>query len=400
MFPLLIHTFLFIYLGHILVLGSEIIIERYETQGAVLKLEDVPYYILDRPYSTVKPVRFLGMLPGFTAATSIRAQHSPITKIFLTEQFKLFKKFDDIWNDKFLDALFISYDGPATAFLDEDAEQWLETIGLSVLYISSAIKMPEFKSLRVLEIPSGPPAGPYFTTAPPPDEPGQKQTTIEIYDVFRLEKDEYQAFVFGVLPLANGGWRSTNITLDKSGLQYIPVPSRMAILTKGLPLSGTRFALKDIYDAQGLPTAAGSTAYAQIAPIPKKTAASVERLLTLGATLVGKTRTAQFAHGAQPWEYKDVAYSWNPRADGHLTASGSSSGSACAIAGYDWLDFAVGSDTRGSVRKPAALVGAYGMRPTHGSMDLSGVVPLSEEMDTAGFFARDPRLFSEIGTRW
>ncbi|KAF9458005.1 amidase signature domain-containing protein [Collybia nuda] len=332
--------------------------------------------------------------------TSIRAQHSPITKTFLTEQFKLFKRFDDIWNDKFLDAMFISYDGPATAFLDEEAEEWIQTLGLRVLYISSAIKMPEVKTLRILEIDSGPPAGPYFTKAAVPENPNEKQSTIEIFDVYRLEKDPYEAFVFGALPLADGGWRTTNITLGKDSVQYIPIPSRMAILTKGLPLSGTRFALKDIFDAEGLPTAAGSTAYGKIVPTPRKTAESVEKLLALGATLVGKTRTSQFAHGAQPWEYRDIPYSWNPRADGYLTASASSSGSACAIAGYDWLDFAVGSDTRGSVRKPAALVGAYGMRPTHGSMDLSGVVPLSEEMDTAGFFARDPRLFSEIGTRW
>jgi Asp-tRNA(Asn)/Glu-tRNA(Gln) amidotransferase A subunit family amidase len=82
----------------------------------------------------------------------------------------------------------------------------------------------------------------------------------------------------------------------------------------------------------------------------------------------------------------DVPYSWNPRADGYLTAS--SSGSACAIAAYDWLDFTIGNDTRRSVRKPAALVvGVYGIRPSRGSMDLTGVVPLSEEMDSAGFFA-------------
>jgi hypothetical protein len=400
MFPLILHTLLATYLGHTIALGSAVELVRLEPHGGILQMGKVPYYIIDRPQSTVKPARLLGIKPGFNSATSIRAQHSPITKTFLTAQFDLFGKFDDVWNKEFLEAMFISYDGPATAYLDDDAEKWLETLGLSVLYISKTIKMPELKELRVLEIPSGPPAGPYFTTAAPPAEGSPKATEIEIYDVYRLEKDEYEAFVFGALPLAKGGWRSTNITLETGGPQYIPVPSRMAALAAGLPLSGTRFALKDIFDAEGLPTAAGSLAYAKVYPSPKKTAPSVERLIALGATLVGKTRTSQFAHGAQPWEFRDVAYSWNPRADGYLTASASSSGSACAIAGYDWLDFAVGSDTRGSVRKPAALVGAFGLRPTHGSMDLTHVVPLSEEMDTAGFFARDPRLFSEIGKRW
>ena len=95
-----------------------------------------------------------------------------------------------------------------------------------------------------------------------------------------------------------------------------------------------------------------------------------------------------------------MPYSWNPRADGYLTASASSSGSACTIGAYEWLDFTIGSDTRGSVRNPAALVEVYGIRPSHGSMDLTGVVPVSEEMDTAGFFARDPQLFYEIASEW
>ncbi len=116
--------------------------------------------------------------------------------------------------------------------------------------------------------------------------------------------------------------------------------------------------------------------------------------------MVGKTRTSQFAHGAQPWEFIDVPYSWNPRGDGYLTAAASSSGSACAIAAYHWLEFTVGSDTRGSVRKPATLVGVYGIRPSHGSMDMAGVVPLSEEMDTAGFFTRHPGVFHQVASQW
>src|SRR5687768_5547426 len=101
----------------------------------------------------------------------------------------------------------------------------------------------------------------------------------------------------------------------------------------------------------------------------------------------GKTKTSQFAHGADPWQFVDIHYPWNPRGDGYLTAASSSSGSAAAIAAYDWVDIAIGSDTRGSVRKPAALVGSYGIRPTRNSMNLSGVIPLATEMDTAGFFA-------------
>lgn len=83
-----------------------------------------------------------------------------------------------------------------------------------------------------------------------------------------------------------------------------------------------------------------------------------------------------------------------------MTAASSSSGPAAAIAGYDWLDITIGSDTRGSVRKPAALVGSYGIRPTWGSLNLTGVIPLATEMDTAGFFARDPALFYKVHNLW
>jgi Asp-tRNA(Asn)/Glu-tRNA(Gln) amidotransferase A subunit family amidase len=114
----------------------------------------------------------------------------------------------------------------------------------------------------------------------------------------------------------------------------------------------------------------------------------------------GKTKTSQFAHGADPWQFVDIHYPWNPRGDGYLTAASSSSGSAAAIAAYDWVDIAIGSDTRGSVRKPAALVGSYGIRPTWNSMNLSGVIPLATEMDTAGFFARDPKLFDQVSKLW
>ena len=76
-----------------------------------------------------------------------------------------------------------------------------------------------------------------------------------------------------------------------------------------LPLSGTRIGLKDIYDAKGLPTAAGSLAFLRVYEIPSETAASIEKLIQLGAVMVGKTRTSQFSHGAHPWEFRDVSYS-------------------------------------------------------------------------------------------
>ncbi|RDB20143.1 Amidase 1 [Hypsizygus marmoreus] len=374
--------------------SASVDVVQTERSGIILQLHDTTFYTTNIPFQTVYPSHRSGITPGFTAVTSIHAQYSPITKAFLESQITLYSNIDDVWNDKFLDALFISYDGQMTGFFDEEAERWLESIHLSHLYVSTSIRHPSLKTPKVSQVSVGPPAGPFFATA------SSKSAGLDLHHVYRLHRDEYESFLFGAVPDANGGWKLTNITMDESGIQYIPIPSRISLLAKALPLSGTRFALKDIFDAQGLPTGAASLAYARTYPSPNLTAPAIQRLTDLGATMVGKTRTSQFAHGASPWEFHDIPYSWNPRADGYLTASASSSGSACAIAGYDWVDFTVGSDTRGSVRKPAALVGAYGIRPSHGSMDLTGVVPLSEEMDTAGFFARDPRLFSEIGHFW
>ncbi|KAF5387902.1 hypothetical protein D9615_000817 [Tricholomella constricta] len=381
-------------LACVLVAATAVVVD-IDASGTILRLHDgLPYYIPHLPLMTVDPNKHSGLLAGFTPVTSLRAAYSPITKAYLESQLTMYRTIDDVWSDQFLEALFITYDGQSTGFFDDDAEKWLESIGLTHLYVSNNIRYPILKTLRVSQLTTGPSAGPYITT------PSHTSGHLDLHSVYRLHKDDYETFLYGVIPNPDGGWTQTNIVLEGSDVQYIPVPSRVSLLTKALPLSGTRFGLKDIFDAQGVPTGAGSLAYARVHPSADENAPSLQRLLDLGAMMVGKTRTSQFAHGAAPWEYLDIPYSWNPRGDGHLTASASSSGSACAIAGYEWLEFTVGSDTRGSVRKPAAHVGAYGMRPSHGSLDLTGVVTLSEEMDTAGFFSRDPQLFAEIGRTW
>ncbi|KAF8885757.1 amidase signature domain-containing protein [Infundibulicybe gibba] len=358
-------------------------ISSTDKDGMIFRLDDAPYYALKEPSNTLNSTRRLTIPSGFSLLTSIRTQYSPITKKFLEAQIALFGQLDDVWNERFMESLFISYDGPAGAYFDDAAEEWLRNNGISNLYLSKNVREPVLKKQRVFQLADGPLTGPYLIAST-----SKLSQTFFTYSVYRLMKDEYEAFLFGAIPNHKAGkWTATNITLDGDGIQYIPVPSRLSAFAAKLPLAGPS-------------DGAGSLAYAQVHPIPSVTAYSVRKLIANGAALVGKTRTSQFAHGAQPWDFRDIPYSWNPRADGYLTASASSSGSACAIAGYPWLEFTVGSDTRGSVRKPAAMVGAYGIRPTRGSIDMSGIVPLSEEMDTAGFFARDPRMFREITHHW
>ncbi|KAF8958501.1 amidase signature domain-containing protein [Flammula alnicola] len=332
-------------------------------------------------------------------ATSVWIKDNYITKESLQSQLTVYGTFDDVWTEGFMGCLVISYEGKNPTSFGSTTFDWLRSQGVSRVFISGSFHRPANEIIPIYSMVGTVRPGPFVIS-----HLGDGTIGLAFQNVYRLYLDEYEAFLFGAIPdFVNGGWILTNITHtrdDESYSQFIPVPSRLTISNMHLPLAGTRFGLKDIYDARGLPTAAGSIAYQLTHDTPTKTAPSIEKLLALGATMVGKTRTSQFAHGAQPWEFVDVPYSWNPRGDGHLTASASSSGSACAIAAYDWLDFTVGSDTRGSVRKPASLVGAYGIRPSHGSMDLTGVVPLSEEMDTAGFFARHPKIFHEVASRW
>lgn len=370
-----------------------------DEHGSVFEIGDKRlYYVASSPAQRLQASGATGNIPlGYVPATSIRTQFSPITGAYLESQMTLYGQVDDVWSEKFKKILIISYDGTATAFLDDDAKAWVDSNKFSTLFLSSSIRAPRLKKTEVLQLSDGPRPGPFLISS--------TSQMLSMYTVYRLHKDEYEAFLFGAIPIpgGHGRWLQTNITLpsDSRKVQYIPIPSRLSFLAGARSLSGTRFALKDIFDAQGLPTGAGSLAYARVHSVPTTTAPAIQKLFDLGAALIGKTRTSQFAHGASPWEFSDVPYSWNPRGDGYLTAASSSSGSACAVAGYEWVDFAVGSDTRGSVRKPAALVGAYGIRPTRGTADLrAGVVPLSEEMDTVGFFARDPILFGEITKVW
>lgn len=368
--------------------------------GTLFKINDgQPLYLAGSQAALEDHLPSTHSLETVALVTSFWINEGHITSESVETQLKFYRRFDDVWNDLFVDHVLISYRGGNSATIDSRVYAWLKRQGVKHIFLSDNIRRLSTESIPTSVIAGSAPPGPLMMTT---SENGT--STLLFHNVYRLYLDEYDAFLFGAIPNPiDGGWIETNFTNifeDGSYSQLIPVPSRIPMFVSTLPLAGMRFGLKDIYNAKGLPTAAGSHAYKLTNEIPMQSAPSVQRLLDLGAIMVGKTRTSQFAHGAQPWEFIDVPYSWNPRGDGHLTAAASSSGSACAIAAYHWLEFTVGSDTRGSVRKPATLVGVYGIRPSHGSMDLTGVVPLSEEMDTAGFFTRHPGVFHQVASQW
>ncbi len=163
---------------------------------------------------------------------------------------------------------------------------------------------------------------------------------------------------------------------------------------KSGPLAGLTAAVKDMYDIAGYHTGGGSPEWLAAHPAATSNAAAVQRILDAGAAIIGKTVCDEFFYsvsGANAHYGTPV----NPRALGRLPG-GSSSGSASAAASGA-CDFALGSDTGGSVRVPASFCGLYGLRPTHGRVDLSGAMPMASMFDVGGWFASAPGVFRGVG---
>jgi amidase len=160
------------------------------------------------------------------------------------------------------------------------------------------------------------------------------------------------------------------------------------------PLSGYTFAAKDLFDVAGYPTGGGNPHMLAMSGIKGATAPVVQQLLDAGARLVGKTHTNEMAFSMSG---KNAHYG-TPRngAAWERIPGGSSSGSASAVSNQ-LCDFALGSDTGGSVRTPASYCGLYGLRPSHGRLSLAATQALCESMDTAGYFTRDAELFGKVG---
>jgi Asp-tRNA(Asn)/Glu-tRNA(Gln) amidotransferase A subunit family amidase len=164
--------------------------------------------------------------------------------------------------------------------------------------------------------------------------------------------------------------------------------------TKEKPLAGIRVGVKDLYDLNGVKSSRGNRAWYYLYPAANKTAPAIQNLIDAGAVIVGTQKLSQFANGENPTaDWVSYLAPFNPRADGYQGPSSSSSDAGASIASYPWLDLAVGSDTGGSIRAPAAVTGVFGNRPTHNLVNLDHVMPLSPTPDTAGFLTRDPDIW-------
>lgn len=161
------------------------------------------------------------------------------------------------------------------------------------------------------------------------------------------------------------------------------------------PLYGSSFAVKDTFDVAGWPSGCGNPTWRATHSAAKSSAAAVRCLLGAGARLVGKTRTDELAYSLDGCNFHEGAPP-NPAAPERLTG-GSSSGAASAVAARA-VDFALASDTAGSVRVPAAWCGLIGMRPTHARIPVAGLTPLAPSFDTVGWLSRSASLMRKVGT--
>lgn len=161
---------------------------------------------------------------------------------------------------------------------------------------------------------------------------------------------------------------------------------------KGL-LDGLTFAVKDLFDVAGTVTGCGNPTWAASHPPAVAHAVVVDLLLAAGAECLGKTITDEFAFSLVGENHFHGTPA-NPKAHERVPG-GSSSGSASVVAA-GFVDFALGTDTAGSVRVPAANCGLFGLRPTWGRISVAGVQPLAPSFDTVGFFARDAGFLDRV----
>lgn len=161
------------------------------------------------------------------------------------------------------------------------------------------------------------------------------------------------------------------------------------------PLKGYSVVVKDSYDIKGYRTGNGSPDWRKTHSLAMSTAPAVESLLKAGAHIMGKAVMDEMAYSIEGQNHH-YGTPINPCCPDRIPG-GSSSGTAAAVAST-LADIGLGGDTGGSVRVPASFCGLYGIRPTHGRIDIRGSCPLAPSFDTVGLFARDAALLKKASS--
>lgn len=355
-------------------------IPYYAGGMSVAMLNVAPSYLLESPASHGSD-----LFPMTIVHTHVQEYGSSD----LRNTVEKFTSGDDVFQEAFLSTVYLIYSGNGTFLPNLTTSASEGNFSHAEAFLTNDT---ESSDLTAASLSNPLPNGPYFVSA----------RTGEIFEAYRLYTDDFLAFTQTSISDHRGGYLPLPAATQNLMALSVAVPSRL-YYTKSVeqPLAGLRLGVKDIYHIKGLKTSGGNRAYFYLYPEQNVTAPSVQRLLDLGAVLVGKTGTVQFANGDRPTaDWVDVHCPFNPRGDGYQAPSGSSSGSGAAIGAYDWLDIAVGSDTGGSMRGPAGAQGVFGNRPSTGAVSMDQVIPLSPPLDTAGVLARSGSLWADVTRAW
>ncbi|KAK0376920.1 hypothetical protein CLIM01_05709 [Colletotrichum limetticola] len=375
---------------------------NYVNQGQVLSLHGISYYAGGIAVGQIETTNASSLslaaaqIPGqdLFPLTIIDTSSSVPSGDELLNLTTAYDSSDDVFQCAFLHAIYLrpsTTNAPVGPNGTMSLDSQLSRHGTSLVLSSKEIhglKSSVATGVTVLSLPRGP----YFVSV----------HTGNVYKAYRLYDDDHLAFVQGVISDEEGAFTTLPAVTENVMAKSIAVPSRLYYTeTEEQPLAGLRFGVKDIFHVKGVGTSGGNRAYFYLYGRQNKTAPAVQRLIDLGAVLVGKMGTVQFANGDRPTaDWVDLHAPFNPRGDGYQDPSGSSTGPGAGVGAYDWLDLAVGSDTGGSMRGPAGSQGLFGNRPSTGAISLVDVIPLSPVSDTAGMFARSGSLWAKVTQAW
>lgn len=174
---------------------------------------------------------------------------------------------------------------------------------------------------------------------------------------------------------------------------FMPYPAVPVPHAPTGPLAGLSFGVKDLFHVRGYPTSGGQPLLLALLGVQDRTAPTVQRLLDAGARFAGKTVTDELAFSMNG-QNAHFGSPLNGAVPERITG-GSSSGSASAVS-HRLCDFALGTDTGGSVRAPASHCGLVGLRPTHGGVSLQDALDLAPSFDSCGWFTRDVPTFARV----
>jgi hypothetical protein len=247
-------------------------------------------------------------------STVVYTNQSRVSGQYLKSVFAKYTAIDDVFTEDFLSAVFI-VSLVSNAKLDSSAMSFLTSMNSSYMMLSSSFAQANTNESLPVSFNKAPtvdslPPGPYAATI--------SSSGVSLSSVYRLYPDSYRDLLCGSFESndGQGNYKTLGAFLPKFWDPMIPVPSRIYSMYDSRPFAGQRIAIKDSFDIKGLQTSGGSQAWAKITPIANGTAPSIQRIIDLGGVLVGKYKLAQFASSANPWDWQDEHYPFNPRGDG------------------------------------------------------------------------------------